>query len=368
MDDRIICWICRRKFKNILLLKKHEILSKLHLENTILHPERVPPTRPIETLNFSVVHHVQSWQGLRATNEDRYVVDGLEELGMFFGLYDGHSGVACAEYCQTNIHKNILSCFRSEDSGKGDPISNAIEKAYVMTDDNFLDIAQRSKADDGATAISLILCGQNPFSATVYCANAGDSRAVLCRGGVAMRLSEDHKPSRKDEQKRIKAAGGYVVAAGSIMRVSREPTLMEALEGGHICLAVSRALGDRSLKTPKRLLESRPDIMKIDLMTSADPEDPGMCDDLFIVLACDGIFDVMNDQEVVDIALIHAGDAQTAANEIAKTAFLRQSSDNLTVIVIYFAWQIVRAQRIAQEVATTEDRSLEVDLQDIFTR
>lgn len=42
---------------------------------------------------------------------------------------------------------------------------------------------------------------------TLWCANVGDSRAVLCRGGKARRLSEDHKPERRDERKRVEAAG-----------------------------------------------------------------------------------------------------------------------------------------------------------------
>lgn len=42
----------------------------------------------------------------------------------------------------------------------------------------------------------------------VYTGNVGDCRAVLCRGGVAIDLTSDHRPSRDDERARIKGAGG----------------------------------------------------------------------------------------------------------------------------------------------------------------
>jgi serine/threonine protein phosphatase PrpC len=69
-------------------------------------------------------------------------------------------------------------------------------------------------------------------SATMlYCANVGDSKAVLCRGGHAVELSYDHKPSRPDEKERIIAAGGTVVT-GRLFGV----------------LGVSRSFGDARFK------------------------------------------------------------------------------------------------------------------------
>ena len=54
------------------------------------------------------------------------------------------------------------------------------------------------------------MIGEELDGLSLYCAHVGDCRAVLCRGGVALRLTQDHRPDRRDEQVRIRAAGGGV--------------------------------------------------------------------------------------------------------------------------------------------------------------
>jgi len=65
----------------------------------------------------------------------------------------------------------------------------------------------------------------------LYCANVGDARGILCRGGKALDLSVDHKAKRQDEQDRIKGHGGYIVYGRVLGR-----------------LAISRAFGDFDCK------------------------------------------------------------------------------------------------------------------------
>ena len=61
---------------------------------------------------------------------------------------------------------------------------------------------------------------------TLWCANAGDSRAVVCRDGVAIPLSFDHKPNSEIESTRITKAGGFVEATNGFFRVrSRRPVV-----------------------------------------------------------------------------------------------------------------------------------------------
>jgi len=129
--------------------------------------------------------------------------------------------------------------------------------------------------DSGCTAVICLLKDNK-----LYVANAGDSRAVLCRGGKAIEMSEDHKPTSEIEYKRIKKAGGKVTQDGRV-------------NGG---LNLSRAFGDHSYKTNKdlpleeQMISALPDIRTIDLI----PEDE------FIVIACDGIWNSMNSEEVVE--------------------------------------------------------------------
>jgi len=125
----------------------------------------------------------------------------------------------------------------------------------------------------GTTSVVAFLQGRK-----LYVANAGDSRCVLSRNGKAIAMSRDHKPNDEDERKRIYDAGGMVA-------------------NGRVCgnLNLSRALGDLEYKNPKlqpdkQIISPFPEIFSIALTK----------DDEFIILACDGIWDVMSNQQAVD--------------------------------------------------------------------
>ena len=114
----------------------------------------------------------------------------------------------------------------------------------------------------------------------LYVANAGDSRCVLCRDGQAVELSLDHKPEDQPEMERIVKAGGKVTADGRV-------------NGG---LNLSRALGDYAYKQntdlppQEQMISALPDIRHI----SIDPKR-----DEFMILACDGIWNFMSSQDVI---------------------------------------------------------------------
>ncbi|KAE9417436.1 hypothetical protein Angca_006004, partial [Angiostrongylus cantonensis] len=129
--------------------------------------------------------------------------------------------------------------------------------------------------DSGTTACVCLMNKQR-----IIVANAGDSRAVLCRGGIAVDLSIDHKPEDDIEKTRIVNAGGYVNEDGRV-------------NGG---LNLSRAFGDHSYKKnfdlPLRdqMITALPDV-KVETLQPSDE---------FLVLACDGIWNSLNSQQVVD--------------------------------------------------------------------
>ncbi|XP_046346466.1 protein phosphatase 1G-like [Haliotis rufescens] len=131
-------------------------------------------------------------------------------------------------------------------------------------------------SDSGCTACVALLLGKE-----LYVANAGDSRCVLSRNGKAVDLSFDHKPEDIPERTRIEKAGGKVTSDGRV-------------NGG---LNLSRALGDHfykrnhELSLREQMITSLPDI----LVTTLQEEDE------FMVLACDGIWNFMSSQEVVDM-------------------------------------------------------------------
>ena len=80
-------------------------------------------------------------------------------------------------------------------------------------------VARAARRDVGAEALTLECCvvrclcrraGVQIKGNTIYCANAGDSRGVLCRAGKAINLSDDHKPMDPIEKARIEKANGFV--------------------------------------------------------------------------------------------------------------------------------------------------------------
>merc|ERR1711939_229485 len=140
----------------------------------------------------------------------------------------------------------------------------------------------------------------------LYTANVGDARIVLCRNGKALRLSYDHKGSDENEGKRITKAGGLI--------------LNNRVNG---VLAVTRALGDSYLKD---LVTGHPYTTE----TVIQPDQ-----DEFLILACDGLWDVCSDQEAVDLVR-NVHDPQQASKALVDHALARFSTDNLSVMVVRF--------------------------------
>lgn len=241
-------------------------------------------------------------RGKRYTMEDtifaKFEQDNGTEVGLF-GVFDGHGGPAAAEFVKSNLFKNMLKSDRFADD-----LHKAIEEAFLMTDQHYLDEDELAKRDDGCTAVVAVLTGSR-----LVVANLGDSRAVLSRNGKAVPLSIDHKPNRQDERQRIEDLGGAVVWAGT-WRV-----------GG--VLAVSRAFGDRMLK---RFVVADPEIKEEQVMEGEDDA---------LIMATDGLWDVINNQEAAAI-IKDISDPEKAAKRLSEEALRLGSNDNISCIVVKF--------------------------------
>ncbi|KAL7167853.1 hypothetical protein ACSBR2_038322 [Camellia fascicularis] len=265
----------------------------------------------------------------------------------FFGVYDGHGGCQVANYCRDRIHLALAEEIEiaNEDLRNGSFRNNCEEqweKAFlncflkVDAEVGGFRVGSRGIADAsedclepiapdavGSTAVVAIVCPTH-----LIVANCGDSRAVLCRGKVPLPLSVDHKPNREDELARIEAEGGKVIQWDGF-RVSG-------------VLAMSRSIGDRYLEP----------------YVIPDPETmfvPRTKEDECLILASDGLWDVMTNEEVCAVArkrilLWHKryGDtimsaergkgvdpaAQDAADYLSRLALHKGSKDNISVIVV----------------------------------
>jgi len=221
------------------------------------------------------------------------------ELGLF-AIFDGHLGDNVPSYLQKNLFQNILN----EEEFWFHP-RRAITKAYEKTDKAILREAP-NLGPGGSTAVTAILIDGRKL----LVANVGDSRAVLSKNGKASQLSVDHEPGTSAERGSIENRGGFVSnMPGDVPRVDGQ-------------LAVSRAFGDKSLKSH---LRSDPDVREVDIDLTTE----------FLILASDGLWKVMGNQEAVDF-IKKIRDPQVAAKQLTAEALNRDSKDDISCIVVRF--------------------------------
>lgn len=303
-----------------------------------------------------VVWHTESWTGLKPTQEDRAANGRTRIKGVtyrYFGVFDGHGGPQCSEFLRKKLHTGLLNHIRQAPRPRriGKDVesfvalqtslaTNAIMDTFKRVDAEFMDTARRQSWNEGSTALTVLLTGNDPNEMLLSVANVGDCRAVLCAAGRAVRLSEDHKPNSSLERSRIEAVGGSVI---NVMGIWRVGVSVIADSATRTWLSVSRSFGDAQLKEPTPVVSSVPDVVHRVLTPT----------DCFFVIACDGIWDVLSDQDVVDIVLRgNLSDPRAAAVDIVRTAHQRKSADNLTCTVVMFPWALSVMQTAASALTS----------------
>jgi serine/threonine protein phosphatase PrpC len=209
-----------------------------------------------------------------------------------FAVYDGHGGREAVEFASSNVHH-----FLAEELRFGADATTALKNAFWATDQAML--AGGIGVECGCTALVVLVRG-----AQVFVANAGDTRAVVSRGGTAMRVSIDHTATDPHEARRVRASGGFI----------------EGKRVGGIT-QTSRGLGDHDVQH----LVPEPDIHLLQLEPS----------DSFLIMASDGVWDVINDQLAVNIAS-QMGSVQEMAETLVRAAVQLGSEDNISALVIGF--------------------------------
>ncbi|KAL7552755.1 hypothetical protein ACHAWF_015993 [Thalassiosira exigua] len=283
-----------------------------------------------------------SVQGERQYMEDEHFV----EQGRFAAVFDGHGGAAVSRYLRQNLFANFQSALPTvidvaeddrslkevslQPSSQSSIIASALETALNKVDNEVGSISHWSF--QGSTALAVVIHDDaNDGSRSITTANVGDSRAVLSRGRKAVALTRDHKPNDAAERERIEALGGSVDWCGDVDTRGRpvKHTGVYRINGN---LALSRSIGDRS---------ERPWVTNsADLAHHLIDEE----NDSFVLVATDGLFDVMSSQEAVNF--IHdtmdgarSIDRHALKRDVAKylveEALQRGSSDNITVLILW---------------------------------
>mmetsp|Transcript_44832 Transcript_44832/g.130587 ORF Transcript_44832/g.130587 Transcript_44832/m.130587 type:complete len:281 (+) Transcript_44832:177-1019(+) len=260
--------------------------------------------------------------GRRQCMEDGFVfVDqfGGGRASAFFAVYDGHGGRQVVDFVTRELHESVLREMRRTSS-----VPDALLQAFQSTDE---EIVRRGIMASGCTACACVLV-QEAHARVIYTAHLGDSRAVMSRGGSATRLTSmtDHKATDPLEGKRVIEAGGQIIN--------------DRVNG---MLAMTRALGDHLLKMPvlpNDVVSNVPDITSTDLTAQ----------DSFVILACDGLWDVMNDQQAVELVADSLRElapfartleaegrslAEILARMLVEEGLARGSNDNISVVVIF---------------------------------
>jgi protein phosphatase 1G len=293
----------------------------------------------------------------------------------WFAVFDGHGGKEVAKYCAAHLHasfaahpafaagrledalvasflamdtaimteagRRALSVYAEEGLPQGDGGASGgggsggsgggrdPNTLLASASDEMEDEEGASQHGPSAGCTSVVAVVK---SGTLYVANAGDSRAVLCRGGVARDMSIDHKPTLDGEKARILAAGGFV-ADGRV-------------KGS---LALSRAIGDMEFKqshdlpAEAQMVTALPDVQAERLVSG----------DEFLIIACDGIWDVMSSQQAVDFvrSRLQAGAVPVAVCEALCDACCARDTrgsglgcDNMSVVLVEFKPAALAAQ------------------------
>lgn len=292
-------------------------------------------------------------QGTRNYMEDRSIV--VQDMRIsprldvsMFGVFDGHRGSNCAQYLLEQLPFVIKQNLMSDAKNQPVDIENldnmfefllgALQYSCSKLDANFLEKLKNQAFKRGSTCVTVLIIGDH-----LICMNVGDSRAIMSRNKQVIQLSRDHKPNDPLEKHRITQAQGIV-------------------EGGRVCidlnqggLTTSRSFGDFDMKPSS----SGEDIKRDDVVTS-EPEireiHLDFVKDDFIVLGCDGLFESLNNQEIVDFVYnqmvampIGCQDTQKVAEDLVIHALntnkerSKEGSDNITAIIVPLTRGILRS-------------------------
>ena len=256
-------------------------------------------------------------QGWRKRQEDAHVSAvslGEKKNIDVFGVFDGHGGKEISKFVSNHFAKELEINKNLETD-----MSLALKETFIKMDeimqtpDSIEEIkkyARLSKEEDEKqsqnepqnsqmallaqlmppkdpdandiymrTGCTACVMGINEKKKKLYFANAGDSRVVMCRKGVAEAQSEDHKPEMESEKTRIYKADGWI----SDGRVKGN-------------LNLTRGFGDleykqnKNLKPEEQMITANPDIKVVDFTNDID----------FVIIGCDGIWDCLKNQEACD--------------------------------------------------------------------
>ena len=226
----------------------------------------------------------------------------------YFGLFDGHSGKDVGIYLMENLHKILHNEFKENNvlnNTDTETLKNIVINSFNKVDQEIN--LQNYKNETGSTGTILLLYkDENSQSGkSILCANVGDSKAYLITKTEMKLITKDHKCNDLNEVKRIKDSGGVV--------------FRERVFG---TLMLTRSFGDKEMK--KYGVLSTPDIFTKNVENN----------DLFVVIASDGVWDVVEEDEIFKMSQEKNISSNDFSKKIINLAKERDTHDNISCIVI----------------------------------
>ena len=242
----------------------------------------------------------------------------------YFAIFDGHGGKDVASFLSINLHHFLIDEINNINFGTNDEenISNiihSIKSAFMKIDQNIL--SNENFANDVGSTATLIFIyynnlnenilnnnndnGNKNVERTLICANIGDSNGYLITKSNISQITKPHKCEDTSEVQRIKGTGG-IVFQGRIFGK----------------LILTRTLGDKEMK--KYGVIPVPDFYTKKIEK----------DDLFVIIASDGIWDVINEEELYKMGNEKELSSEIFSKKIMDLAKERDTRDNSSCIVI----------------------------------
>lgn len=287
----------------------------------------------------SISLHKTSQCGLRESNEDvekyhinlstdGYIINTNYAPIDFFVICDGHGGSLVAEFVVPKLEKYLMR------KGLVYPLThNYICKVYNHIQQELVNDSRNIAKVCGCTALVVIRYLFNNYKENIQVINIGDCRAVLSKKGLAIPLNKDHKPFWSDEKHRIDMVNAKYHTNQRIHFDAGDWRIGD--------LSVSRSFGDLD-NAP--YVNHLPDTFHYQLEAA----------DEFIIMACDGLWDVLQNHEAINFVRDHldknnieyyeipykypsneTASSNNIARKLASYAIARGSTDNVSILIIF---------------------------------
>ena len=257
-----------------------------------------------------------SLQGMRESNEDEHNIilnmdnkkKDLHNINIY-AVFDGHGGGEVSHFLKSNLTKYFIK------KGKQNIFrDNKITLKYIRKVFDYVQSKLKKEKFSEHTGSTALLAIHSKIKNNLWVANTGDSRCVICnKYNIAVQLSKDHKPNNFEERYRIQGLNGKISFDGSDWRIKD--------------LSLSRAFGDLDA-TP--YVTHKPQIFKYKISSK----------DKFLILACDGLWDVLSNQEAINFVLeccnYGKNNKINIADKLANFALKSGSTDNVTIVIQFF--------------------------------